>query len=100
VQAIDDMVRGLRIPILFATHQLESVGVGVHTDILKNVPVLQPRIDDGKPVKAGRLLQDSNEGKYVWMRDVLPPCNLTIETLMRIRLSSLPHLSRDCYTPS
>ena len=56
MQAIDDVVRGLCLPIFVAAHQLESVYIRVYTDILKNVPVFQPRINDGKPVKAGQLL--------------------------------------------
>ena len=50
-------------------------------------------VDDAKPVDARQLLQDSKERKYVRMRDVLPPYNLTVETLMRIRLNKLPRLS-------
>jgi len=65
VQAVEDVVRGTYPPILMVAHQLESVDARVVTNILKNIPIFQPRVDDAKPAKAGRFLQDSKEGKNV-----------------------------------
>jgi len=93
VQAIEDIVRGSSLPILVAAHQLESVGLRFHFDIPKNIPIFQPMVDDAKPMDAWQLLQDSKEGKHVRMRDVFPPYNLTVETLMGIKLKKLPHLN-------
>ena len=72
-----------------AAYQLESVDVRVIIGILNNVPLFQPGGDDAKARKAGQLLQDTEEGKYVGMRDVFPLYNPTVDRLIGIR-SSLP----------
>ena len=86
MQAIEDGVsEGLSAEVMIITYQPRSISPLMLPSVYEDVPVQHPRLDDGK---RKQRLRNSEEGKDVRVRNVLPPHDLTVEPLIRVTLSS------------